>query len=258
MAAKPTQDRRITRRDIASPPGIASAYLRYFADLVAKGVVEDVVLYCRVSGRTQRRKANAADQEAGLRRALAALDLPVLNCCIDNGVSGWRFDEQQGLSAAIEAARSSGPRTIVLAESTGRYRRHKDYDGTKTEVPTVADFEDLMRRANGVLLATLLQPDAPFEEVRQFETVRGQREKQNQGGRPRNPPPAPPPEPKPQPEANYHEFYAIDKLTWALRLGMTSKKEIARFYDRPRSTVRGWVKHWELRWGIRWPGGGEN
>lgn len=247
MAAKSTEDRRITCRDIDSPPGIASDYLRYFPDLVAKGVVEDVVLYCRVSSRSQRRKANAADQEAGMRRILAALDVPVLGCHIDDGVSGWRVDEQLELAAAVEVARRSGPRTIVLAESTGRFRRHIDYNGTKSAVPTVADFEDLMHRVDGVVLATMLHPDAPLEEVRQFETMRGQHAKQNQGGRPA----------KRRSQANYKQAYAVDKLTWARRLGMTSKKEIARFYRRAPSTVRGWVKHWEERWNRRWPQGGE-
>lgn len=240
--------RRTAARAIESPPSIASDYLWYFPELVAKGVVEYVVIYCRVSSRSQRRTANAADQEAGMRKVLVALDVPVLDCCADNGVSGWRFDEQRGLAAAIEAARSSGPRTIVLAESAGRYRRHRDYDGTKTEVPTVADFEDLMHRAKGVVLATLLHPDAPLEEVRQFEARRGQDAKRNRGGRP----------PKQHRQANHKQAGAVDKLTWALRLGMRQKKEVARFYGRAPSTIRGWVNHWKQAWNRPWPEGGED
>lgn len=239
-------DRSPDPTQIPSPPAKASEYLHHLDELVAAGAATAAILRCRVSGNTQRPQLD--DQAAALRRRVEdELGIPVVEACAEVA-PGWDLDQQPELDAAIQAAIAHGPGTVIVAESTDRYLRHPEYNGNKKSTPTVSAFEALRDRAQGVPLATLLPPDAPYEEVRYYQQNRGQVAKGNPGGRP----------PKPAPveyKRNYKGGHSIAKLTWMLRVGIVEKKGIARLLGRSPSTVRGWVEQWERRWNRAWPGG---
>ena len=176
--------------------------------------VAEVVLYCRVSTRGQR--SHLADQQTALRTHCARLGIPVL-ACFSEATSGWQHDEQIALGQAIALARSEGPLVAVVAESTDRFVRHRDYQdnrhGAKGETaPCNADIEQLEHKAGGVKLATMLLPDLDADLVQKYQAARG-------------------------------NGFGICERALALELfeyGM-SKKEVARTLRRPISTVRHWL-----------------
>lgn len=175
------------------------------------------------------------DQERALREASKAAGLTVKGR-FSEYAAGWSPQDQEALASAFARARSLG--ACVLAESTDRYLRHPDYKDTKTLWPTADQFEGLLARAAGVLLATVIDPNAPHEEVRQYQQKRGLLYKRPHRYQPR-----------------HHEARAMAQLRAALRAGVTAKRAVARLCNRPESTVRGWIAEWEDLYEMPWPKG---
>jgi hypothetical protein len=94
--------------------------------------------------------------------------------CVGNG-SRW----DDGLGAAVMLAREIGPGTVVLAETVARLLRHRDYHSVKNPdvLPNRWQWNDVRDMAEGVVLATMLHPDAPPAWVRRYEAQRGTRRK---------------------------------------------------------------------------------
>lgn len=214
-----------------SPPGVASKYIEHLARLVEAGAVRRAVLWCRVSERDQYRRGNATDQEANLRRELAALGVPVVDSYLDVG-PGW--DTAAGkLQEAIASARRTG--AVVVAETADRFLRSEDFH-TKDNpdaLPTVAQFRKLAKLAAGVTLATVVDPVETPEEVRSYQSKRGQSAKENRGGRPRKRSPG------------YMFRRREDLLPLVLRLSAEGKseREIERKTGVPRSTIQDWLRN---------------
>jgi hypothetical protein len=173
---------RIQSKALPLDPGKASDFIAHLPDAVTAGV--PVVLYVRVSSRTQGKKRNLFSQLRTSRRQLETLGLKVVAMFRDIA-SGWQWEDRPGLRNAIQLAKKGG--AIVVAESTDRFIRSEAFH-TKNNPgaqPTQDEFRRLQRIADGVPLATILHPDTPWAEVRGHQSRRGQHGKQRRGGRPR-------------------------------------------------------------------------
>nr|WP_044181574.1 hypothetical protein [Pirellula staleyi] len=126
-------------------------------------------------------------------------------------------------------ARAAGA-NVLLARDTSRFVRHPSFHLTKRPslLPRAEDFERAKANADGLRLMTLFAPDAPIDEIR----LRRTRKKAGRKPKRRNKP-------------NHRQAYAIEKVTWARRLGMRSVREIAKFLERPPSTIQGWLKQYD-------------
>jgi hypothetical protein len=163
-------------------PGLASQYVTHFAELMGRtpvGQVVDVVLLCRVSGWCQGSKGHDRDQERDLMLLLHRRygDRVRVVGAVRFVGNGSRWDD--GLAAAVSLARENGPGTVVLAETPARLLRHRDYHSSRNPdaLPNAWQWRDVATMARGVILATILHPDASPARVRDFESRRGTRVK---------------------------------------------------------------------------------
>lgn len=145
-----------------------------------------VVLYCRESPGSRDYARNLKDQ---VKQALAELrKLGITPIKVFSQVETSNiYGDRRTLRKAIKYARQHG--AILVADSRCRLLRYRDcglLDKRKEfEQPTVAEYEELIRLAGGVTIATLLDPD---KSARSRQTKRGQeiaRQKGKKIGRPR-------------------------------------------------------------------------
>ena len=207
---------RVTERPKLA--GVASDYLEHLGALCKAGVVSGVVIRCRVSGRRQHE--HLADQEKLLRDHILRLAWVPVHGCYMEVAPGWHQDRQIQFDAAVERAKQLGPGTVVVAETADRFLRHREYRSDRELEPTIADYERLLERANGVPLATLLGPDAPSTIVKKYQQAR--------------------------PEALKHVASDMEtyKPIWAAHGCCRSAREIARVLGVARTTARRWLKEW--------------
>lgn len=152
-----------------------------------------VVLFCRVSSRTQKKRKNLADQEKFLRKVVARYGCIVVAVYHCTG-SGW-IDSHEYCPimhpAHLMRARALAAHhdAFLLAESTDRFVRPRWYNSQTdpTRTATRKDLSELKWLTAGVTLATALRPDAPLTVVRRHQQDRGKKGKGNNGGRPKTP-----------------------------------------------------------------------
>lgn len=217
------------RRD-RNEPAEASDFIRHLGTLRRKQKIRFAVLYCRVSGRTQNRKGNLDDQVDNLGRWLDRYGIRRIET-FREVASGWESDRER-LGAAIELAREND--AIIVAETTDRLIRNVNYHSRskRDALPTQSEFEELRRLANGVIMTTLLVPDADPEIVRWYQQDRGQRAKGNCGGRPK------------QEKPGYKKQRRTESLSMVLQLhneGLSSR-EILKIVKIPRMTIQDWIR----------------
>lgn len=166
-------------------PGRASDYIEHFEELVRRKVVKRGVLYGRVAGRTQDYTGNLTGQMDWLRKWVRHYGIPIVAEFKDVG-SGWKIDRGR-LRGAASFDRRSG--TVVVAESTDRFIRSEDYHSQKnpSAQPTIDEFEALKLVTQAAVLATILNPDTPWKEVRSHQSKRGQSAKGRKGDGGRKP-----------------------------------------------------------------------
>jgi hypothetical protein len=132
---------------------------------------------------------------------------------------------------AIEFARKHG--AVLLAETVDRFLRHPHFhpvcnpDAQATE----EQLAELAALADGVTLATALDPDATPTEVRAYRSKRGQWAKDNRGGRPK----------KKRPGYKKARREALRQTVIELDRDGLAQREIARRTGVPRSTVQNWL-----------------
>jgi len=102
-----------------------------------------------------------------------------------SGLGGNAFGYKWGrleFERAILMAKDSG--AVIAAASVDRFRRSWDPDWKKRCQRRLSVFkiESLTTEADGVPLATLIHPDTEPNEVRSYQTKRGQAGKGNCGG----------------------------------------------------------------------------
>jgi len=165
--------------------GRAGNYIRAFG--LRPG--DKVIIWCRVSGRSQGLNGNPQNQATALRKvcedcgAIVVDVFEIVGSGLDTGEYGT--EEHLGMLARAAAkARKEG--AILLAESTDRFIRPDFYHSNKCPgaLPRTRELDILQEMTLGVQLMTLLDPDAKPREVKRYQTKRGQLLKNNKGGRP--------------------------------------------------------------------------
>jgi hypothetical protein len=148
------------RRLLAANPN------QYLLHGVRRG--ERIVICARVSHRGNR--AHLDQQIAMLRQA--ATDQRAIVAAVIAHVG--RGAEPAWVGRAVAAAKRQRADKL-FSESTDRWVRHPGYHPNEnpTAQPRMSEFEELLMFADGIPLATLLPPDAPFEEVRWHQQLRG-------------------------------------------------------------------------------------
>ncbi|QDT54484.1 hypothetical protein Pan44_25170 [Caulifigura coniformis] len=149
-------------------PGKPSDFLHHLPALLSLTAVLRIVLYVRVSGRNQARGDNLEHRLQYLRNRLRGLNVENIAEFTEVG-SGWKNERPQ-LANAITFAREHG--AVVVAASMDRFVRHADYNSDRDEnfLPAVADFQQLLREAGSVRLATCMHPDATPAEIAKEQT----------------------------------------------------------------------------------------
>ena len=162
-------------------PGIASEFIHALTDLVTKCEQwpPPVWAYIRKSNTA---KGNLSDMKAEAIDQLIAVGVHVVGVTAVVETSSI-FADRPHLREAIDGARRKS--AWVVAPMRCRLIRHRNFDGThETEPPTIGEFQMLIEMANGVALATIIDPDSPPSVNRSFQTKRGKEAKGNPGGRP--------------------------------------------------------------------------
>jgi hypothetical protein len=203
-----------------------------------------VVPYMRASTTEQRRNCNLRNRRRLLKRTLdqqgIARDESFSE--VADGRYLWNRDE---LVEAIKVARAlklENPDAIVaiVTDARNRFIRGEQYNNqASTDPPSARQLEQLETLADGVLLVTVLDPDAPFDEVRRYETnvptLLGNAAGKKVG------------RPKKQPTdvrcPVRKKEIRLEKISEARRLHNAgkSKRKIGRRLRVPESTVRAWL-----------------
>ena len=156
-------------------PGDATKYIEHAN--INPG--DRVVLVCRVSTCNQGKRKNHSDQEAALRewvKERGGIVVDVVKIVISGFNPYW-------LARAVAIAERRSAK--LLAESTDRFIRHPAYHSVEcpNAQPSNCELRDLRDWAEGTELVTMLHPNATLEEVRSYQSKRGQRMKRKKGGR---------------------------------------------------------------------------
>lgn len=144
-----------------------------------------VVLLGRVSHPNQMKRGNARNQVAALERAAVAAGRTVHGRVAVSG-KGWTRGWFAELRRSAAFARKNG--ASLLMDNLYRFVRPVGYGyrSDKNATPDETDLERLRDAVGpGVVLLTLVRPDAPPAAVKSAERRRGQTEKNNKGGRPK-------------------------------------------------------------------------
>jgi len=189
-----------------------------------------VVDYGRVSSRQQ--KKNLSHQLAKLKVDVEKRGhLSVAT--VGEIAPGWEY-WRTGFGRAIAIAKEFN--AIVVARSIKRFWKSWDPEWKTRQkgLPlSVFDMKQLMAEADGVLLATVIPPDAPPKKEKSEETKEGQAATGNKGGHPV--------ELFPKKAARLKNMPRV----LALRKAGKGYGEIGDMLGIPRSTIRDWIKSWE-------------
>ncbi|MCC6127293.1 MAG: recombinase family protein [Pirellulales bacterium] len=216
------------RTGYKSPEGKASDYIRHFVEIAYSGI--KVILYPRVSGRTQNRRGNLKAQEFWSRNSLKSYKVEIIDAFCETA-SGWANDRTRLIAAAELAKREEA---VLVAVSTDRFIRSKAFttDTNPDVLPTVEEYEALIEDTQGVLLATLLPPDTPWRKVHPIQIKMGQKFKGRKGGRPLKKPPG---------HKKQKRLANGSKVLWMDFCSM-SERQIEKNTGIPRRTIRRWIK----------------
>lgn len=150
-------------------PAKASDYVMTFEELKQSGC--SVVIYPRVSSRTQKRKRKLKSQEDSLRLQLRRAGIHVLAAFRECG-SGWDDDLERRAAAAEYAARYGA---ILVVDSVDRLLRSRlfRHNDKEPKLPTDYEFQALFERLGNVRIASIVHPNTPWKEVRKHQIHRG-------------------------------------------------------------------------------------
>ncbi len=190
-----------------------------------------VVVYHRVSGGGQHNPGSFAWQRRMTKEYVKKRGFEVIDT-FENVTCGRYFSHRPKLKKAIALARRHG--AIVIAPTRDRFVRAIGYRGPhETDVPTRGQYEELLRLADGVPLATILPPGNSPDIVRSVQSHYGQVAARNKGGRPRKKPCSPG-------EMKARRLKELPLVEELYRQGWTYG-EIAEEVGRARSTIQTWV-----------------
>ena len=219
--------------------GRASDYIVHLKILVLSRRTLRVVLYCRVSRCWQSKNGNLKDQKRYLLRIIRKYQKRY-NVRIDivavfqETASGWAEDRTKLIDAARTAKVCNA---VLVAESSCRFLRSgRFHSSQKPDVlPTIYEYENLMKDTEGATLASIMPPDRPWKKVRSSQTKRGQRSKKTCGGRP----------PKKYPGYKKERQKKYLELVLQLLRDGYSVADIVRETGIHRSTINDWKRKYD-------------
>ena len=240
--------RRLTKKQIRAKHRLTgnhqtckpSTVIAHLEDLPCDDLL--AVPYMRVSRCEQRKSGNLKRRMRWLRRKLRDQGIAWRDC-FREVVSGTSLQNRSQLVAAIKAARQMQDedetlRVVVVTDTRNRFVRGKHYNGqASSDPPTESQQRELAALADGVTLATVRRPDAPFGEVRSHELAVAK-----QGGvhvgRPKK-------QMKQKSKPGSMKKRRAELLPRARRLRMRGRslREIGRRLDVPFRTVGGWLQN---------------
>jgi hypothetical protein len=227
----------------------ASSVIRHLDDLPTPVFNEDeppsllVVPYMRVSSGEQRGAGHLERRLKYLRLRLRIKGVHLTKSYTEV-VSGKVLmpalrPELVNAIAAAQELQSANPDAVVAVVSDTRNRlvRGPNYDGSaETDNPTNSQLKRLRQLAGSVILATgILHPDAPFDEVRSYET-RVSQKFGKRVGRPE----------KQEPGWMKKRRLALMPKAVTLRKRGKSLRRIGRLLKVPFTTVADWLKGVQL------------
>lgn len=169
-------------------PAEAADYLACLEWWIEKyGLPPNVIIYCRVSARSQYHKRNLDMQEKGLRRIARKYHLTVIAVFREVGSGTIRYKENRlAFLQAVSIAKRQSTETVILSITPDRFLRSEDYTSTHPVRPSKEEWETLISWASGVPLLTVLNPDLTEKEIHGQRIKWGQEIKGHKGGRPKN------------------------------------------------------------------------
>jgi hypothetical protein len=199
--------------------------------------------YIRVSTWGQQKKQNLQNRRAWLERELKRREIRYLSI-YEEVACGKRLDNRPEMERAIvEAldAQAKNPNAVValVTDARDRFMRGEHYNGQpSTHAIHANELEALKQFAREIVLATILDPDAPFDVVRSHETnvptalgdIAGKKV-----GRPVKI------QHTREPKKLIRRTKINDARRWFYEDNV-SKREIAKRLGRPESTIRAWLK----------------
>lgn len=160
---------RMTRRNMS-----ATCPIQWLEEIRAKGKPIKAVLYMRESTWRQQQGGNLKNRLDELRRRIRNYGIQVLDEFTEV-ISGRNLDDRSGLVDAIEATREfqkcfPDDTTVLVTDTRNRFIRGLQYNGqASTDEILPIQWADLAKMAQGVMLATVIPPDASFKRVKQYE-----------------------------------------------------------------------------------------
>lgn len=172
------ENRRRSSVDLRLEPGDVCRYIKRALEVI--GNETPIVIVARVSTSQQDRRLNLHDQLRNLRQWAVGHRAVIIGEVQHVG----RGADCYWLRQAAELARQHG--AVLLAESVDRFIRHPGFNPKTCSnlQPRERELEELQACTEGMILATLLPPEATPEEIRSFQRRRGQTAKGRKGGRP--------------------------------------------------------------------------
>lgn len=228
-----TEQRKRTSALQMNPVAKASNYIWHVDDVLRDPDMKEPGAWGRVSRREQNRNRNLDDQIANLDIVATDRDRIVGKAFRHVG-PGWDVKNEDFAKAIRWAKRKPG--RFLLAEDVTRWLRSLVYhsNANRDATPTGWQFEQLLAKADGVILATVLHPDAPRSEVESFQRKRGRLIKGRKGGRPKIK--------KPGDKKRWREKKLPLVLKYQRQGG--SVREIAGATAVPFSTVSRWIRQY--------------
>jgi hypothetical protein len=207
-------------------PGKPSKVIRRAKRVIKPG--DFVVLWCRVSHRSQARNRNLTNQEVYLRKRMAKLRAIIVDVVrhVGPGWSGFHLKKAVGLAKEHNAK--------LVTVCTSRFVRHLDWHSQNAPhlQPTVDDIKSLKAWTKGVTIATVLHPNASQSKERSVLTRIGQMTKGKYGGRERKTRPG---------DKKRRRDEKLSTVLEHHKQGCSSR-DIARKVGLPKSTVNDWVR----------------
>jgi len=221
---------------IESEPAKASQYIHWLKKYYREHTNIVAILYNRESSYPQDHKQNHDTHEKILRRACEKLGISIARFYCETCSGKMLNGDRKALLKAVRKAQAKikkGKHAIILATSSDRYLRNKDFH-TKDNpdvLPTESEFKKFQKLTCSVPLVTILPPDMLWKKVRGRQSKWGQRVKGNKGGRPILK------RPGYKKRLREKELTNVDRL---LRQGK-NPTEISRKLKIAPSTIRDWI-----------------
>jgi hypothetical protein len=136
-------------------------------------------------------------------------------------------------------ASDSNAAVAIVTDARDRIIRGEHYNGqANTDTIHANQLNALKQLSRGIVLATVLDPDATFDVVRSHETNVPTELGEIAGKKVRRPPKMRPPS---EPKKEIRRTKINDARRWFYEDNV-SKREIAKRLGRPESTIRSWLK----------------